>query len=615
MPFLIGTAGHVDHGKTSLIQALTGIDADRLPEEKERGMTIDIGFAYIDLPKAGRVSIVDVPGHGRFVGNMLVGAMGMDIAVLCIDGNEGIMPQTLEHLAILELLPVQRLIVALTKADLIDTDLLTLQIQDVDARMRQTRFEEVPIVSVSSQTGEGIELLKLTLDRLMEAMKPVVDPNPAWYMPIDRSFLLKGIGLVITGYMSRGSVKASSEAEIQPGGKKVRIRNIHVHNSAVESSVRGYRTAMNISGADIDEVTRGMTIGQEQAVLETEICDFKIHWIDVPKHGMEVRVAIGSSDAFGKLFLNDNNPSLAQVRFSEPVGATKGQPVIIRRHSPPTILGGGVVVTAQAELRRKKELTRYIDLMNIEEGIIAAVHEDPNGVPTEEICRLMGVTQQQLGDHFENLIKERRLIGFAGLWYQPHIFLAQANILLNALKEIHQQNPQILNHPREIVLQKSGLKWSGKPYERILTKLAELQKIDVDGTRIKLREFKLMLNSKQEAFLQRVEDHLDTILINNPYPNEIASALGAPVQAIEEILVVAANGGKIAKVGETLYYTRNQVQKIGETLKAAFKDQPFTVSDAKEVLQTSRKFIIPVLEHLDSIGITQRLDDRRVIKL
>jgi selenocysteine-specific elongation factor len=253
--------------------------------------------------------------------------------------------------------------------------------------------------------------------------------------------------------------------------------------------------------------------------------------------------------------------------------------------------------------------------MNIEEGIIAAVHEDPHGVPTEEICRLMGVTQQQIGDNFENLIKERRLIGFAGLWYQPHVFLAQANIFLKALKEIHQQNPQILNHPREMVLQKSGLKWSGKPYERILTKLAELQKIDIDGTRVKLREFKLTLNPKQEAFLQRVEEYLDTILINIPYPNEIASALGAPVQAIEEILIVAANGGKIAKVGETLYYTNNQIQKIGETLKATFKDQPFTVSDAKEALQTSRKFIIPVLEHLDSIGFTMRIDDRRVIKL
>ena len=613
MACLIGTAGHVDHGKTSLIRALTGIDADRLPEEKERGMTIDLGFAYIDLPNSGRVSMVDVPGHERFVTNMLVGAMGVDVVLLCIAADEGIMPQTQEHLAILNLLPVQKLIVAITKADTVDTDFLMLQMTDIEEELAKTRFNEVPLIPVSSVTGEGLPVLVAALDRAVSSFVTPVDPNPLWYMPIDRAFLMKGLGLIVTGYMARGSVTNQSEAEVIPGHQKVRIRNIHIHDNPVDSAGRGMRAAFNITGASAEDVERGMVIGAAGAVLQTLTSDMKITWVDQPKHGMEVRVAIGTRDAVGKLFLNDEDPSLAQVRFFEPVAATKGQPVIIRRHSPPDLLGGGIVIIPEAESRRKKDVIRYVDLTNVEEGIIAAIHEDPHGVATQEICRLMGVSQQQLGDHFERLIKERRIIGFAGIWYQPHVFLAEANAFLKTLREMHEAQPLVLNHPREKILQKSGKRWSGKPLERILAKLAELGKIEIDGTKIKLKEFKIAMNPKQEAFLERVEVELNKILINVPYPSEVASKMGAPVQAVEEILNTAANAGRIVKIGETLYYTFDQMERIKTTLRELMKGQPFTASEAKEALDTSRKFIIPVLEYLDTIGFTSRLDDRRVI--
>lgn len=613
MACLIGTAGHVDHGKTSLIRALTGIDADRLPEEKERGMTIDVGFAYIDLPKSGRVSMVDVPGHERFVTNMLVGAMGIDVGLLCIAADEGVMPQTKEHLAILDLLPVQQLIVAVTKSDAVDTDFLIEQMKDIQEDLQRTRFADAPLIPVSSQTGEGLEVLVAQLDRAVSAVVHPPEVNPLWYMPIDRSFLLKGLGLIVTGYIARGQVTDQTDAEILPGRHRVRIRSVQVHDKPVEKAERGMRVAFNVTGVNSEDVSRGMTIGAPGATNETLICDFKVRWVDEPKHGMEVRVAIGAADVVGKLYLSDQDSSIAQVRFAETVSATKGQPIIIRRHSPPTLLGGGTVVISEGEVRRKKDVIRYVDLTNVEEGIIAAVHEDPNGVPTHEICRLMGVSQQQLGDHFERLIKERRIIGFAGIWYQPHIFLAQANAFLKTLKEIHEAHPLVLNHPRELVLQKSGRNWSGKSLERILAKLAELGKIEIDGTRIKLKEFKIAMNPKQEAFLQRVETELNKILINVPYPSEVASKLGAPVQAVEEILLTAANAGRIIKIGETLFYTQDQIDRIKVKLTDFAKGQPFTASEAKEALETSRKFIIPVLEYLDSVGFTSRLDDRRVI--
>jgi selenocysteine-specific elongation factor len=613
MALLIGTAGHVDHGKTSLIRALTGIDADRLPEEKERGMTIDVGYAFVNLPRAGKVSIVDVPGHERFVTNMLVGAMGVDIAILCIAADEGVKPQTKEHLEILEMLPVSQVIVAVTKSDSVDEELLEFQIDEIMVWMNQSRFKNSPIIPVSVVTSSGIDTLISTLDKAAVNFQPKPDSNPLWYMPIDRAFVLKGLGVVVTGYMARGAVTSPCEAELMPSRQKVRIRTIQVHDTAANSSVRGNRTAFNITGVEADEVRRGMSIGGFDAVAETTITDLKIKWLEEPTHGMEVRVAIGTDDAFGKLFLNDTDTTLAQVRFKHGVAAAKGQPVIIRRHSPPDLLGGGIVLTPVAEIRRKKDVIRYVDLSNVEEGIIAAVHEDPNGVSTQEICRLMGVSQQQLGENFENLIKDRKIIGFAGIWYQPHIFLAQANTFLKALAAIHQENPMVLSHYREVVLKKTGQKWSGKPLERILVKLAEIGKIEIDGTKVKLREFKILLSAKQEAFLVRVEAELDKSLINVPYSSDIARDMQVPVQAVDEILTMATNAGRVIKVLESLYYTDAQMARIKDKLSTIFGKRPFMASEAKEALQTSRKFIIPVLEYLDTTGFTSRMDDRRII--
>ncbi len=613
MAILIGTAGHVDHGKTSLIRALTGVDTDRLPEEKKRGMTIDVGYAFVSLPKSGRVSIVDVPGHERFLTNMLVGAMGVDVAILCIASDEGVKPQTVEHLEILEMLPTSTLIVALTKSDLVDAELLELQKQEVETWLGKSRFRKSLVIPVSAETGAGMSDLIVALDNTVQEFVPPPDPNPLWYMPIDRAFVLQGLGSVVTGYIARGSVSAPTDAVLMPGNKRVRIRTIQVHDSAVESSERGNRTAFNITGIDAEEVRRGMIIGAANAVVETNIVDLKINWIVEPNHGMEVRIAIGSEDAFGKLFLNDTDTSMAQVRFTNSCAATKGQPVIVRRHSPATLLGGGTVITPSAQIRRKSDTIRYVDLTNVEEGIIAAIHEDPNGVATQEICRLMGVSQQQLGDHFERLIKERRIMGFAGIWYQPQVFLAQANIFLTALSDLHDEYPMLLAHSREQVLVRTGQRWSGKPLERILAKLAELGKIDVIGTRVKRKEFKITLNPKQESFLQRVEAELNKTLINVPYASDLASDLSVPVQAIDEILIMATNAGRIIKVLDSLYYTFDQLERIKDNLRNVFGSRPFMASEAKDALVTSRKFIIPVLEYLDTTGFTSRIDDRRVI--
>jgi selenocysteine-specific elongation factor len=259
MAKLIGTAGHVDHGKTTLIHALTGIDADRLPEEKRRGMTIDVGFAYLDFPEIGRVSIVDVPGHEKFIHNMLVGAHAIDVALLCVSADAGVMPQTREHFEILRLLPVDQMVVAMTRADLADEDTRSLVQLDIEELLGGTRFEGSPIVSVSAISGEGLDVLR---NQLWEALgRTVAAEDGHWYLPIDRVFGVKGHGCVVTGTLSQGTVKVGDQAVIEPGQIEVRVRSLHSHDNALQTSERGKRTAINLGGIKLEDVHRGMVVG------------------------------------------------------------------------------------------------------------------------------------------------------------------------------------------------------------------------------------------------------------------------------------------------------------------------------------------------------------------
>ena len=259
MARLIGTAGHVDHGKTTLIRALTGIDADRLPEEKRRGMTIDIGFAYIELPGVGRVSIVDVPGHERFLTNMLVGALGVDVALLCVAADESVMQQTREHLQILELLPVERLVVALTRADLADDETREIARAEVEELVAASRFEEAPILEVSAVTGVGMDALRQALADALTGTETTT--SGPWYLPIDRAFAVKGHGAVVTGTLHQGTVRVGDRAIIEPGHHEVRVRAIHSHDETLEACEPGRRTALNLGGIKLEEVRRGLSVG------------------------------------------------------------------------------------------------------------------------------------------------------------------------------------------------------------------------------------------------------------------------------------------------------------------------------------------------------------------
>lgn len=611
MARLIGTAGHVDHGKTSLIKALTGIDADRLPEEKRRGMTIDIGFAAIDLPNVGRVSIVDVPGHEKFLSNMLVGALGMNVALLCVAADEGVMPQTREHLAILELLPVETVIVALTRSDLADTETRALAQMDVEQLLEKTRFANSTIVATSASTGEGLPELR---DRLAAALAGDSSAEGPWYLPIDRAFTVHGHGLVVTGTLAQGRVTIEDRAVIQPGDLEARVRGIEWHDQAQPNAEKGRRTALNLGGVKAEQVHRGQAIGSPGTLFASAILDARLRWVAEPKHGLRVRVAIGSDEALGKLFLSDADPELVQLRLERPVAVAKDQPLIVRRHSPPDLLGGGRVVVPVAQLRRRSQAPEVIVAVadSLEGAIVELVASAPTGIPTDEVARRLGRTPQALGDAFEALKGSGRLLGFAGLWFAPDRFDAAAELFLKGLMAAHEAEPTKAWQRREKALTATRLPWSGKPLDRIVAHLAGEGRIVAQGTEVRHASFTVRLNARQRELIDRVVAAMVEAGVAALSSKELAERVGAPVQAIEEIQRVGLDAGELVRVDEGLIYAPATLETLRKLIRGL--PSPFTASDFRDAAESSRKYAIPLLEYFDRSGFTERIGDRRKVK-
>jgi selenocysteine-specific elongation factor len=608
---LIGTAGHVDHGKTSLIQALTGIDADRLPDEKRRGMTIDIGFAYLDLPGVGRVSIVDVPGHERFLSNMLVGALGTDVALLCVAADESVMPQTREHLAILDLLPVQRLVVALTRSDLATPDMIEIVREEIAALVAETHFREAPTVAVSARTGAGIDELRQALAEALQGGTQNTSGRN-WYLPIDRVFTVKGHGCVVTGTLAGGTVAKGDAVQIEPGAVQARVRGIQIHEVESEKAEPGMRVALNLSGVKAEDLYRGQAAGAPGVLQPSKVIDAHMRRrIDI-KHGERVRVAIGADEAIGRIFLNDQNPELVQLRLEREIACTLGQPLILRRYSPPDLLGGGRISAPIAKPRGKREAPPILISQGSEpEAVLAMLSGNMDGVPTEAICQRLGRTPQALGDMFERLLQEQKVVGFAGLWFEPAAFRQAVLQLQKALGELHAANPRLASIPRDQVVAKAGLRWSGKPLERVLAALASKGIVRIEGSSLRDPAFSVQLTPRQREFLGRAIEALGRGRATPPPPHELARELGAPIQAVEEILRLGVEAGELVRVGEGIYFTPRALASMVTKLRVSFSQRMFSTSEAREALGTTRKYAIPLLEYWDARRVTMRQGDQR----
>jgi len=641
----IGTAGHIDHGKSTLVKVLTGIDPDRLAEEKERGMTIDLGFAWLTLPNGREVSIVDVPGHEGFIKNMLAGVGGIDAALLVVAADEGVMPQTREHLAILDLLRVQRGVVALTKADLVDEEWLELVREEVAEQLKPTTLVGAEIIPVSAYTGQGIPALLAQLERILDESQErqnIARPR----LPVDRVFTMTGFGTVVTGTLLDGMFRLGQEVEVQPPGLKTRIRGLQTHRHQVEVATPGSRVAMNLANVPRTELERGNVVTLPGQLQNTMLVDTRVQLLaDAARplgHNTLVDFYSGSQEVPAKVRLLDveelmpGHSAWAQLRLSRPVVVARRDRFILRIPSPSMTIGGGQVIDVQPRYHRRFQQPVLNALKTLERGspdelVLAALdrRQESSRAGTKSLHGLVGyelaeivkqsnlsqdVTQQTL----ESLLSERRVRRLGSLWFAQTVWEALREESTRLVSEQHRQYPLRSGLSKEEWRTRINL--SPKMASEVFLALQQegqlAEAIGTSGTSggfIRLPGFVPTFNAAQQ---QRVEQLLRLFRehpFNPPGRVEAETIVGA------EVLASLIEQGQLVKLGgssDTLLFLRESYEEAIAKLVAYLQEHgKMTAAEARDVLGTTRKYILPLLEHMDERRITRRIGDERLLSV
>ncbi|MBS1253050.1 MAG: Selenocysteine-specific elongation factor [Anaerolineales bacterium] len=631
---VIGTAGHVDHGKSTLIEALTGIDPDRLQEEKERGLTIDLGFAWITLPSGQTASIVDVPGHEDFIKNMLAGVGGIDVALLVVAADEGPMPQTREHLAILDLLEVKNGLVALTKIDLTpEPDWLDLVAAETEDLLAPTSLAGAPIVRVSSRTGDGLEDVRHALDDLLVATPPRRDVGRP-RLPVDRAFTVAGFGTIVTGTLIDGHFAVGDVVDIQPEGLDARIRGLQTHKQKIETAVPGSRVAINLSGVGVDDLERGAVVTTPGWLRGTRLIDVRLRMMaEAPKplkHNIEVEVFAGAAQVMartrvlGEYEIAPGETGWAQLRLASPIAVAKNDRFIIRQPSPSRTLGGGIIVDPHPRRRHRRFQDKIIDRLE------AMASDTPADIllgtlfKQEPIEARRAVRRSQLelanaaaaldellekGDVIildsgptggERLARSSLQLISAGGWSRL------TDRTHNVLAEYHATYPLRQGMPQEEL--RSRLRLDGQLVNAIIARASEEDQIVADaGT--------LRLPSHQVAFSAKQQKHIDAVLaVFRQEPYTPPSTSDVETQVGPEVLYALLEQGQLTQVSEdVLFLTETYAEMVERVTAYIRREDSITVAQARDMLETSRKYALALLEHLDEERITKRVADERVL--
>jgi len=614
--FVLGTAGHIDHGKSVLVRALTGIDPDRLREEKERGMTIDLGFAWLKLPGGEEVGIIDVPGHERFIKNMLAGVGGIDLALLIVAANEGVMPQTREHLAIIDLLGIERGVVALTKKDLVDEEFLELVRLDVEELVISSSLSEAPIIPVSAITGEGLPKLVSTIDELLkstEQRKDIGRPRLA----VDRVFTIAGSGTVVTGTLIDSTLSMGQEVEILPPGLKSRIRGLQTHKSRLEAVTPGSRVAINLVGIATSRLKRGDVLTTPGWLRSTTMVSSQLHLLPHLRrplsHNTTVSFHTGAAETMAKVRLLEGDKlepgdtTWVQLALSEPVAVVKGDRFIVR--SPMETLGGGVIVEPHTKRLRRFRQAVILDLEVKEKGtaeeVVLALLE--SGQPME-LSVLLAKAELPSGDvkeATESLLKQKRITG-VGLEGQKLLFtvfgwenmIKQINSIL---QDYHRKFPTRLGMPKAELGSRLKL---GRFSPEIWQRLAGEGVLREEGLAVCLSTFHVSLSNAQQGSI----DTFLKAIAQNPY--------SPPADLIPEpdLLNLLIEQQKAVKISNTVVFAAPVYEEMIEKITTRIKsDGKITLAEVRDMFKTSRKYIQALLEHMDEKKITRRIGDERVL--
>lgn len=612
---VIGTAGHVDHGKTSLIKALTGIDCDRLKEEKERGLTIELGFASMRLPSGDQVGVVDVPGHVRFIKHMLSGASGIDLVLLVIAADEGVMPQTAEHMQICELLGIERGVVALTKVDLVDDDLLELALSDVKDFLVGTSLKDAPIIPVSSTTGQGLDLLLDELDK-QTALVRERQTSGIPILPVDRVFSIKGFGTVVTGTLARGTFSHDQEVEVLPSGKKAKIRNLQVHDHDVEQALAGMRTAVNLQGLAVEDISRGEWVVPAGIFTSTRVLDAKIHLVNKPGRG-GIKLYIGTTEALGGIRLSQvNGQHVARIRLKQPVVASYGDKFIIRAVSPSRTIGGGAVLNSHPGRRFSEEVLQ--DLLS-EDPLkqITAVTRDAgmHGISRKGIVEVFPGSGPRIDKALQALLTSGEIIRFDAV-NDIYIHAAHLNklkgLLLEKVRKYHQESPLSPGISKEHLRTSLQAGIQVKLFSKILVDLIKKGDLLESGPNIALPGFSAELDSGNVDLGEKIEQELNASGFEPPRVAEMTEKFRISQKDLLKVLGFLVREGRVFKIKDDIYLAKQYENMLRERVRSFIMEhQSMAPSDMKTIVGASRKFAIPYMEYLDRVHFTMRVGDVR----
>ena len=630
---ILGTAGHIDHGKTTLMKALTGVDLDRLKEEKERGITIELGFTSLTLPGGQRIGIIDVPGHEKFIKNMVAGVGGIDVVVLVIAADEGVMPQTREHLDICRLLAIKRGLIALTKTDLVDEEWLALVQEDVRQFVQGTFLEQEPIIALSAATGKGIPELLSALDAIVADIKERPSSGTL-RLPIDRVFTMKGFGTVVTGTLMAGAVSLGDEVEVLPAGVRAKVRGIQVHNESVETVGAGVRTAINLQGTEKSQIERGEVLTAPGTAVPTRRVDAWIDYLAAAprplKHRTIIRFHSGTAEVMGEVRvlgadeLLPGQSGFIQLLLEQPVVLFPHDRYVLRSYSPVDTIGGGEILDNLPPRHKRTDETVAERLKIIQQGdqgkalAVFCKEAGLKGLTAAQIQARLGLDTSRQQALVEKLLAAGQVAVFSReplLVADPQAISELEQLVQQELKDFHAKNPLKVGMLREELRARLPYATSEKLFSPVIEKLVEKNKIGSAKEYLFLAGRSPVLQDAQKDLQKKILDACQKGALAPPTVKELAEKLSVAEKVLLSMLEIAVREGLLVKVSEELYVASPALNKLtNDVISYLEKNGEITTQGFKELTGLSRKFMIPLFEYLDKAKVTVRIGDKRVLR-
>ena len=631
--FIIGTAGHVDHGKTALIKAITGIDTDRLKEEKERGISIELGFASLALPDGRTFGIVDVPGHERFIRNMVSGASGIDMVIMVIAADEGVMPQTREHLHICSLLGIEKGLVALTKADMVADEWLDLVKDDVREFLKGTFLEASPVMPVSSITGAGIEELLDALGRVASDIEGEADAG-IFRLPVDRVFTMKGFGTVVTGTLISGDIKLGEDVEILPPGVTAKVRGIQIHNQSATIAEAGQRTAINLQGVEKDTIVRGDILARPRTLKPSIRLDVCMEYLSNNNRRLKnrnlVRFHVGTNEVIGRIMLLDRDDAepgakaSAQVVLESPIVAMARDRFVIRSYSPVTTIGGGMIVDPLPKKHKRKSdrVNHEIDILHdgsdTERATIIIERSGIEGIGIAELEMRTGIHQSILKDILGTLSSRKQVVvvdADESRIVSSSIYQNLQDRILLEMRAYHERYPLKEGISKEELRNTAGQFARQRLFNMAVRELEKRGEIVVERENIRLSAHRVDLKGELEDLRSNIAHTYMDAGLTPPTIKELMEKFAGQRSLAESVINVMLKEGSLIKINEDLYFHKEVLARLREDYKALLvRDGKATPASMKELTGLSRKFIIPLMEYFDITKLTIRAGDHRILR-